>query len=86
MGVEPVRIVPAPMTARLSRAKSLMVDDVFKLEEIDRFWQALEANTGLTVQRLHTNQSKKRDYQWDERHIAKIRRRFAVDFRNFGYE
>ena len=66
------RLGPAPMTARLSRAKSLMVDDVFKLEEIDRFWQALETNTGLTVQRLHTNRSKKRDYQWDARHIAKI--------------
>jgi hypothetical protein len=38
------------------------------------------------VQRLHANRSKTREYHWDKRHIAQVRRRFAADFRNFGYE
>jgi hypothetical protein len=77
---------PRSMTARLSRKGAVIVDDVFKLEEIDRFWETLEARTGLKLERLHVNQSRSRNYQWDERHIAEIRRRFAADFRNFGYD
>lgn len=80
------RLLPGSMTARLSRDGALIVDDVFKLEEIHRFWVALETKTGLKVERLHANRSSKREYQWDERHIAEIRSRFAVDFRNFDYE
>jgi len=80
------RLGPNSMTARLSRDGSAIVDDVFKLEEIDRFWDALEAHTGLTVKRLHENRSGKHDLQWDERHVAEVRRRFAADFRNFGYD
>jgi hypothetical protein len=74
------------MTARLSRDGAVIVDDVFKLEDIDRFWETFEARTGLKLERLHVNQSRSRRYQWDERHIAEIRRRFAADFRNFGYD
>jgi hypothetical protein len=77
---------PRSMTARLSRDGTVIVDDVFKLEDIDRFWETFEARTGLKLERLHVNQSRSRRYQWDESHIAEIRRRFAIDFRNFGYD
>jgi hypothetical protein len=74
------------MTDRLSQGGSIIVDDVYKLEEIERFWQAFEERTGLRLARLHANRSKATHYQWDPRHVAEIQRRFRDDFVNFRYE
>ena len=73
-------------TQWLSDGERLIVDDVFKLEEIERFWQALEARTGLKVERLHANRSAKATYHWDARHVRDVAARFRDDFVNFGYE
>jgi hypothetical protein len=74
------------LTRRLSRGGKLIVDDVYKLEEIDRFWKDFEARTGLMFTRLHANRSNPQEYPWDERHIDEIHRRFSADFVNFRYE
>jgi hypothetical protein len=74
------------MTRRLSHSGSLIVDDVFKLEEIDRFWPAFAARTGVRLEPLHANQSRPQHYDWDARHVAMMHARFRDDFVNFKYE
>ena len=78
-------LLKVTMTRRLSRAGAVIVDDVFKLEEIDRFWEAFEARTGLRLDPLHVNKSRAQAYQWDKHHIEAMYRRFEVDFVNVNY-
>jgi hypothetical protein len=80
------RLLPRSQTRCLSDGGRIIVDDVFKLEEIDRFWQALETRTGVKVERLHANRSARAAYHWDARHILDVAARFRDDFTNFGYE
>jgi hypothetical protein len=80
------RLLPRSQTQWLSDRERIIVDDVFKLEEIDRFWQALETRTGMKVERLHANRSANATYHWDVRHIHDVAQRFRDDFVNFGYE
>jgi hypothetical protein len=79
------QLMAETLTDRLSHAGALIVDDVYKLEEIDRFWQEFEARTGLTFQRLHANRSKQQVYDWEPRHVEEMHRRFRDDFDNFHY-
>jgi hypothetical protein len=79
-------LLTTTMTRRLSQSGAMIVDDVYKLEEIDRLWEAFEARTGLTLERLNVNQSRKRECEWDSRHIEQMYRVFEPDFVNFNYE
>lgn len=74
------------LTSRLSRSGSQIVDDVYKLEEIDRFWDAFAERTGVRLEPRHANKSAQREYHWDRHHIEEMYRRYGKDFINFGYE
>jgi hypothetical protein len=80
------RLMAETLTDRLSQAGAVIVDEVYRLEEMDRFWQAFEGRTGLKLERLHANRSKARAHAWEPRHVEEIHRRFRDDFVNFGYE
>lgn len=77
--------LPGTLFARLSEKKSL-ITDVYKLEEIDRLWEAIDDKTGLTLNRIHANTGKRRTYTWDSDHVNAITDRHEIDFRTFGYE
>jgi hypothetical protein len=81
-------LLTTTMTRRLSQGRNMtmIVDDVFKLEEIERLWDAFDARLGLKLERLHANASTPRQYQWDSRHIQEMHRLFEPDFVNFNYE
>jgi hypothetical protein len=80
------RWVADTMTDRLSHDGAIIVDDVYKLEEIESFWQALEARTGLRLERLHANRSEPRQYRWDPRHVEMMHQRYREDFVSFRYD
>ena len=79
------KLMPGTLTSRLSEAGKIIVDNVYKLEEIDRLWDEFEARNALKIARLHQNRSVAQECQWDKAHIEEMYRRFEIDFRTFDY-
>jgi hypothetical protein len=76
-----------PMSRSLMMANQrCRVKHVYKLEEIDAFWQHLAAITGETIEPLHENRSAREEYVWDKRQVESIREAYAEDFERFGYD
>ena len=81
------RVEPRTMRARLSGADgALLVDEWYRLEEMDRFWAALGARTGLDLVPEHSNRGSALDLPlWSAETERAVRQRHAEDFETFGY-
>jgi len=65
----------------------LLVDEYFRLEEIDRGWPRIRERCGLTGDLPRRNESRKLISKADlsEKHIRTIRSLYAEDFEKLGY-
>ena len=74
------------MFGRLSDGEDLIVDDVYKLEEIDDLWQALSERVGVTLAPMHANKGAElSDFVWGNDTRRKFKEKYAEDFEKFGY-
>jgi hypothetical protein len=67
----------------------IIVDDIFRLEEIGDCYSQIQANSGLKSPLAHVNSSKKRRAKVDdlsESSIATILELYETDFATFGYD
>lgn len=79
-------LLPKSLTSRLSDEDHVIVDNVYKLEDSEKLQQDFEERTSIRLERLHLNKGKPLTYEWDQRHVEEIHKRFEIDFRTFGYE
>ena len=72
---------------RLSRDGELIVDEVFKLEEVDKLWKALSKRTGATIMPEHKNKgSRVDDIVWSQEALQLVEDMHAVDLEVFKYD
>jgi hypothetical protein len=79
----------APLRSRLGVGTDLEPRFIYRLDQIDHLWNALETHLGIRLDRLHSNRSRKSHvYKWRAGHVSEIRKIFADDIScyDFTYE
>ncbi len=72
---------------RLSQDGNLIVDDVYKLEQIDRMWAALSARMQVNISPAHANKgSALENFAWSSESIRLVNDTHAMDYETFHYE
>lgn len=74
------------MADRLAVGTEFEPVHIHSLTQIDRFWLALEAHLGRSLEHVHVNRSRPcADFDWPEEHVRAIRDLFARDVEVFDF-
>lgn len=80
------RLLPGTIYSRLAQEGQLIVDDVFKLEEIDSFWAVVSERIGVDLSSMRVNAGEKKVTVWTPEMRDAIAANHKKDFAAFGYE
>lgn len=75
-----------PIVDRLSEAGNLLVSDVYKLEEVERFWLDLSHYLQVDIQPIHRNRGANVPIHWRAEHVDYVNTKHAKDFAAFDYQ
>ena len=81
------RILKAPQSPYvIDAAGNRLVDEIYRLEDLDRDWPLIQQRCGLQA-RLHHQNKGKRPFQieWTPRLVDLMNEKYADDFDRFGY-
>lgn len=69
------------------RAGQVIVDEVFKFEEIDEAWKRITGRLGLALHLPHANKTNRKDYRsyYTDQTAQIVADRFPKDISRFGY-